>query len=116
MMKFTLTVWGLLFLGLTASAYAADINQADCNFAIKRLEDFNADGLKDPNQRKSFEEKAIYAYAEMCQSAGLVTIFGFLQETPETTPEIQKYCSDNAHSRGEYARCAITGKLDDPSN
>lgn len=116
MFKLNISVLSLLFLTLISSVYAADINQADCNYAIKRLEDFNSNGLKNSNQRKTFEEKATYAYAEACQSAGLVTIFGYLQEAPETTPEIQIYCSDNARSRGEYARCAVTGKLDDASN
>lgn len=100
------------FLATAAVGHAATLTQADCNFAIERLKAFNADVSKNPGKRTTFEEKAIYAYAEACQSAGLVTIYGYLQEAPEASPEITKFCQENARSRGEAVRCLATGKLD----
>ncbi len=55
---------------ISTSTQAAQINQADCNYAIEKLKAFNA--------------------------AGLVTIYGYLQETPEASPEVTKFCQDNA--------------------
>ncbi|BET44281.1 hypothetical protein ACH54D_20500 [Atlantibacter hermannii] len=92
---------------------AATISQADCNFAIEKLKAFNESGNKHPGQRKSFEEKATYAYAEVCEGAGLVTIYGYLREAPEASPEVTKFCQENARSRGEAERCLATGKLDE---
>ncbi|KKF38436.1 hypothetical protein [Hafnia alvei] len=97
---------------ISTGTQAAQINQADCNYAIEKLKAFNAAGNAHPGKRTSFEEKATYAYAEVCQAAGLVTIYGYLQETPEASPEVTKFCRDNARSRGEAERCLATGKLD----
>lgn len=100
-------------MGACFASQAATISQADCNFAIEKLKQFNAADNANPGQRTSFEEKATYAYAEVCEGAGLVTIYGYLREAPEASPEVTKYCSDNARSRGEAERCLATGKLDD---
>ncbi len=43
----------------------------------------------------------------------LVTIYGYLREAPEASPEVTKFCQNNAKSRGEAERCLATGKLDD---
>lgn len=94
-------------------SHAALLTQADCNYAIERLKVFNAELNAHPEQRKTFEEKATYAYAEACQSAGLVHIYGYLEEAPEASPEIAKFCKNNAKSRGEAERCLATGKLDE---
>lgn len=94
-------------------AQAATISQADCNYAIEKLKQFNAAATAHPGQRATFEQKATYAYAEVCESAGLVTIYGYLREAPEASPEVAQYCADNARSRGEAERCLATGKLGD---
>lgn len=83
----------LVALLLSANAaHAVTLTQADCNFSIERLKAFNADSNAHPGKRTTFEEKAVYAYAEACQRAGLVTIYGYLEEVPEASPEITKFC------------------------
>jgi hypothetical protein len=106
----------LLFLSFSLCIFqteAAQLTQADCNYAIERLKVFNADANAHPGKRTSFEEKATYAYAESCENAGLVTIFGYLREAPEASPEVTQFCQQNAKTRGEAERCLATGKLDD---
>lgn len=106
-----LAVAALAATAITATtANAAILSQADCNYAMKKLEQFNA--KMKPGQRTTFEEKATYAYAEACQAAGLTSIPGYLQAAPDASPEIAKYCADNARSRGEAERCLATGSLD----
>lgn len=103
-----------LFLCLSASqAFVVQLTPADCNYAIEKLKVFNADGNAHPGKRTTFEEKATYAYAEACENSGLVTIYGYLREAPEASPEVTKFCQNNAKSRGEAERCLATGKLDD---
>lgn len=103
----------LITLSQANIVYSAQLTQADCNYAIERLKFFNADSNEHPGKRKTFEQKATYAYAEACEKAGLVSITGYLQDAPEASPEITKFCQQNAHSRGEAERCLSTGKLDD---
>ncbi|RUS02761.1 hypothetical protein [Pectobacterium polaris] len=102
-----------LLLCLSASqAFAVQLTQADCNYAIEKLKTFNADRNAHPGKRTTFEEKATYAYAEACENNGLVTIYGYLREAPEASPEVTKFCQNNAKSSGEAERCLATGKLD----
>ncbi|HHD7488928.1 hypothetical protein [Klebsiella oxytoca] len=96
-----------------SQAFAVQLTQADCNYAIEKLKVFNADGNAHPGKRTTFEEKATYAYAEACENSGLVTIYGYLREAPEASPEVTKFCQDNAKSRGEAEHCLATGKLND---
>lgn len=93
-------------------AQAVQLTQADCNYAIEKLKYFNADANANPGKRKTFEEKAVYAYAEACEHAGLITIYGYLREAPEASPEVTKFCQQNARTSGEAERCLATGKLD----
>lgn len=97
---------------ITPFCHAAQLSTSDCNYAIEKLKVFNAESNAHPGQRTSFEEKATYAYAEACEKAGLVTIYGYLQEAPEASPEVTKFCQQNSRSRGEAERCLATGKLD----
>jgi hypothetical protein len=103
----------LLILAPVSFSHSAQLTQADCNYAIERLKFFNAEGNAHPGKRKTFEEKATYAYAEACENADLVFIAGYLREAPEASPEITKYCQQNARTQGEAERCLSTGKLDD---
>lgn len=111
-MKLFLVIYLPLIL-FSGTVQAVQLTQADCNYAIKRLQDFNSSASINPDKRKSFDEKATYAYAEACQRAGLVTIYGYLKEAPEASPEITKYCQQNAKTSGESLRCLATGKLDE---
>ncbi len=105
--------WAFFSVLASNFVYGAQLTQSDCNYAIERLKEFNSVANKNPGKRTSFEEKATYSYAEACQSAGMVTIYGFLQEAPEASPEVTKFCQENARSRGESTRCLETGKLDE---
>jgi len=101
-----------IFTVLSFQAAAVQLTQADCNYSIEKLKAFNADGNAHPGKRTTFEEKAVYSYAEACENAGLVTIFGYLREAPEASPEVTKFCQQNARTSGEAKRCLTTGKLD----
>ncbi|ENR8888266.1 hypothetical protein ACFXK6_000768 [Citrobacter koseri] len=111
MKRFILGIFAVVLPTLQANA--VQLTQADCNYAIEKLKSFNADANANPGKRTTFEEKATYAYAEACESAGLVTIYGYLREAPEASPEVTKFCQQNAKTSGEAERCLATGKLDD---
>ncbi len=107
-------VFILVVMGLPLfQANAVQLTQADCNFAIEKLKYFNAYTNTHPGEKTTFEEKATYAYAEACENAGLISIAGYLRDVPEASPEVTKFCQQNAKTSGEAMRCLATGKLDD---
>lgn len=110
-MKFRV-FFALSITAITFQTSSAQLSQADCNYAIEKLKSFNADATAQPGKRTTFEEKATYAYAEACENYGFVTISGYLREAPEASPEITKFCQQNARSAGEAKSCLATGKLD----
>ncbi|MBZ0059491.1 MULTISPECIES: hypothetical protein [unclassified Leclercia] len=107
----TLIATVLLTAG-TAHADGVDLTPADCAHAKKELEAYNAKFTKNTEYRRTFADKATYAYALACQSAGLIVIPMFLTQAPEASKEVREYCADNARSRGETERCLVSGKLD----
>ncbi|MGR3840156.1 hypothetical protein ACUZX0_01235 [Serratia marcescens] len=110
-MKANFFLTALIFTTVSTS-HSAQLTQADCNYAIERLKHFNTEANNNPGKRKTFEEKAVYAYAEACEKSNFVSIPGYLQDAPEASPEITKYCQQNARTQGEAERCLSTGKLD----
>lgn len=107
-------IYGIIAIGLPMiQAHAVQLTQADCNYAMEKLKAFNADANAHPGKRSTFEEKATYAYAEACENSGLITIYEYLREAPEASPEVTQFCQQNAKTSGEAKRCLATGKLDD---
>ncbi len=102
----------LLLTAGVAHADGVDLTPADCTHAKKAMEAYNAKVTNNPEYRRTFEDKATYAYALACQSAGLIDIPMYLTQAPEASKEVREYCADNARSRGEAERCLVSGKLD----
>lgn len=102
----------LLLTAGAAHADGVDLTPADCAHAKKALEAYNAKATKNPEYRRTFADKATYAYALVCQQAGLIEIPAYLTQAPEASKEVREYCADNSRSRGEAERCLVSGKLD----
>lgn len=107
------TTTAALLLMLAGTSQAAQLTQADCNYADKSWQRIIADHVKHPEKMFSFAEKATYAYLEACEAAGMANIPMAYHPAPEATPEVQKFCAENARSRGESERCMVSGQLDE---